>query len=216
MTAPGVPQGMRGFVPNSAYAVPSPGTDDQDWNDSPVNAWAPKLEGQIGSTPDPQRVGRMRTRDYRPNAADPPRDFWLGAHGPGRELMYRHGVEYQDADGMFVSAPAAKPQAPNPRSIPSPEPRPTNRMSPHNYVFTRPFDQHSARQFNGMHFSMADHRRNYQILGMEPVRRRRNTFRAEPQPWDSDLVDMPNDVTYGRPGPIVSFEVPATRNFRLT
>lgn len=218
MTAPGVPNGLRGFTPNPAYAVPSEGGNPPEWHDSPINAWAPKADGTIGSTPDPMRIGRTKTADYRPNAADPPEDFWLGAHGPGRERMLRHGVEFQDADGLAADIPQLKPQAPNPRSVPTPEPRPTNRMMPKSYVFTRPFDQHAARQNNGLHFSMADHRRAYPILGMEPVRRRRNTFRAEPAPWDSDLVDMPNDAANNpyRPGPIVAFDVPSTRNFRLT
>lgn len=211
MTAPGM-------VPNPRFAVPSPGTDNaQDWHDSPINAWAPHLSGTHDGTPDPHRLGTRQTKDYRPNPHDPPEDFWLGVRGPGRERIIRHGVEFQDADGMAADIPSLKPQMPNPRSVPGPEPRPTNRLSPNTYSFTRPFDQHSARRLNGLHFSMADHRRNYDILGMEPVRRRRNTFRAEPAPWDTDIVDMPNDAQYGaRPGPIVSYEVPATRNFRLT
>ncbi len=208
-----------GMIPNPAFAVPSPGSDNAgDWHDSPVNAWAPKLSNSLEGTPDPMRIGVRPTRDYRPNPADPPENFWLGVHGPGREKIGRHGVEFQDADGMYVDAPRLKPLAPNPRSTPAAEPRLTSRMSPHNYTFTRPFDQHAAREFNGLHFSMADHRRTYPILGMEPVRRRRNTFRAEPAPWDSDVVDMPNDVNTNpyAGAQVTAFEVPATRNFRLT
>lgn len=215
MTAPGVPDGLRSWRTNPAFTVPNEG--DRDWNDSPINAWAPKPNGTVGDTPDPMRTGRMPTRDYRPNPHDPPADFWLGVQGPGREKIQRHGVEFQDADGMAFNAPQRRTVAPNPRSLEYPEPRQTNRMSAHTYVFTRPFDQHSARQLNGSHFSMADHRRAYPVLGMEPVRRRRNTFRAEPAPWDSNIVDMPNDVSApATAGPIVAFEVPTTRNFRLS
>ena len=217
MTAPGVPNGLRGFTPNPSFAVPTEGENARDWNDSPVNSWAPKLDGTVEGTPDPMRIGIRQTRDYRPNPHDPPEDFWLGARGPGRDKIQRHGVEYNDSDGMAADVPQLKPQAPNPRSIVQPEPRPTNRLSPRTHTFTRPFDQHSARQLNGMHFSMADHRRTYPILGMEPVKTRRNTFRAEPAPWDSDLVDMPTDAANNpyRPGPVQAVEVPATRNFRL-
>ncbi len=204
---------IPGMVPNPAYVVPSPGVENpRDWADEPeiTGAHDPGI-------PDPMRTGRLRTRDYRPHPADPPQDFWLGVHGPGREYIARHSLEYLDADGRDAEAPRLKPQTRNPRETVAPEPRPTNRMSPSTWTFTRPFDQHAARQLNGVHFSMADHRRSYAILGMEPVRRRRNTFRAEPAPWDSDLVDMPNDAGYGNlPGPVRAVEVPATRNFRLT
>jgi hypothetical protein len=43
---------------------------------------------------------------------------------------------------------------------------------------------------------MADHRRNYEILGMAPARSRRNTYRMEPAPWDLDVVDMPSTDAY--------------------
>lgn len=219
MTAPGVPNGFRTFVPNPAFAVPTEGGNPPEWHDSPINAWSPSLMGTFDGTPDPMRIGRVATRDYRPEPSDPPDDFFLGAHGPGRDKIMRHNEEYQDADGMEADVPRLKPQAPNPRSIVTPEPRPTNRLSPRTYTFTRPFDQRFAHRFNGMHFSMADHRRVYPILGMEPVHRRRNTFRAEPAPWDTDLIDLPPNDAAGnpyRPQPIVAYEVPATRNFRLT
>ncbi len=203
MTTPGV-------IPNPAFAVPSPGTEPPPgWSNTYNQAWASPAEN------DPQRLGTQPTRDYRPHPADPPENFWLGVRGPGRERIQRHGVEYQDADGMAVDAPSLKPQARNPRETTAPEPRPTNRMSPRTYTFTRPFDQHAARQLNGSHFSMADNRRTYPIMGMAPVRRSRNTFRAIPEPWDANLVDMPSDVGGSRPGPIVAVDVPSTRNFRL-
>src|SRR3546814_10876093 len=74
-------------------------------------------------------------------------------------------------------------------------------MSPRSYTFTRPFDSlnrnyanvsiGSARQLNGQHFSMADHRREYPILGIKPNHLRRNTYRLDPSPWDADLIDVP-------------------------
>lgn len=217
MTAPGIPN-PNGFTPNPRFAVPTQGGNPPEWHDSPVNAWAPKLDGTVEGTPDPMRIGTKRTRDYRPEPADPPQDFWLGANGPGREKIMRHGVEHNDSDGMAADIPALKPQARNPRENPGPEPRPTNRLSPRTHTFTRPFDQYYARQFNGNHFSMADHRRTYPILGMEPVNRRRNTFRAEPAPWDSDIIDVPNDAN-GNPyvgQRVTAYDIPSTRNFRLT
>jgi hypothetical protein len=54
----------------------------------------------------------------------------------------------------------------------------------------RPFAKDAAWLFDGSHFSMADNRRAYDILTMAPVPHRRNTYRVEPSPWDTDIVDM--------------------------
>lgn len=89
----------------------------------------------------------------------------------------------------------------SPRRNPPATTRPTQTSSPSNYRFMRPFDQFNrpfedmvagtARHLNGEHFSMADHRRDYEILGMAPARTTRNTYRLEPTPWDENLVDQP-------------------------
>lgn len=44
---------------------------------------------------------------------------------------------------------------------------------------------------NGNHFSLADHRRDYEIYGQVPVKRSRNTYRVEPTPWDLNIRDVP-------------------------
>lgn len=42
------------------------------------------------------------------------------------------------------------------------------------------------------HFSMADHRRVYEIMGQKPQGRLgTNTYRASPRPWDEDLYTVP-------------------------
>lgn len=101
------------------------------------------------------------------------------------------------------------------------------KMAPTRYSFTRPFDQlnriygdaqvGTARQMNGQHFSMADNRRTYDILGMEPARRsRRNTFRLMPAPWDADIVDLPPADSGPINGRVRSVEVPyQSRSYRL-
>jgi hypothetical protein len=93
----------------------------------------------------------------------------------------------------------------NPRESPPPEPRPTTGMSPHTYRFWRPFGTldekgNTPHRFTGLHFSMADHRRNYTILGTTPARHpgasTRNTYRLPPTPWDQNIVDLRR--LYGR------------------
>jgi len=95
--------------------------------------------------------------------------------------------------------------ADNPRRDPVPLTRPTGLASPSMYRFYRPFDQlnrpyddvvvGTARDLNGQHFSMADHRRTYDILGMAPQKTPRNTYRLEPTPWDDHMVDTPHPMT---------------------
>ena len=220
MSTPGIPDPIlyNPPVPNPPFAVPEgEGTRDaRDWSDTPDAHWAPNLTPVPGGTPDPMRTMLMPTRDYRPDPRRHSKEFYLGVNGPGRDEVQRHGVETWDTDGKTADVPIPRRFADDPYE--TTEPRPTNRMSPSTYTMTRPFDQRFARRLNGEHFSMADHRREYPIMGQQPPIRRRNTWRAEPAPWDANLVDMPNDAAGNpfRPGPIQAVEVPATRNFRLT
>jgi hypothetical protein len=197
---------------NPAYAVPTEGTDGPGYHDSPVTAYAPKLSDIPGGTPDPMRLQGMPSRDYRPDPAHAPDNFWTGLHGPGRERQDRHRAEFLDADGIEARLPVKATQARNPREIPPSEPRWTNRLSPHNYVFTRPFGQETERYLTGDHFSMADHRRTYAILGMNPPMYRRSTYRADPVPWDSDIIDRPSPQTSQAPGRIIAYDLPPMSN----
>lgn len=184
-----------------AYAVPSH-TADAPYNDE--QGWAPSLRISPTGVPDRTRAALGYTLpplDGRNPAAQPPEQFYGGLDA---DKARRHSVEFQDADGWdetkeYPGYPAAhlgaNRWARNPRETPPPEPRPTSRMAPRTYIFTRPWLQglpkSGARNLSGLHFSMADHRRSYPILGMEPVISRRNTYRIEPGPWDINLVDMP-------------------------
>jgi hypothetical protein len=95
-------------------------------------------------------------------------------------------------------------------------------MNPRTYFFWRPFETNQpkmgARRLNGIHFSMADHRRDYEILGMEPAKTRRNTYRLEPTPWDTNLVDYPpEDNTPANRGTVPGEASHySTRSWRLT
>lgn len=200
---------------HGSYAVPS------------LNAGSPYIK-DLGWGPG-QRVGPQSAVEYpdahRTNTA---MIQTQGPSGGSAERFYgrldadekqRHSVEDIDADGWTeqkgVTASDRR-WAPNPRSTPVPESRPTQQMAPRTYSFVRPFDTGYARQFNGMHFSMADHRRNYEVLGMAPVVSRRNTFRQEPIPWDQNVVDMPENMEGSIPSArLVSPELPPQRSWRL-
>lgn len=91
-------------------------------------------------------------------------------------------------------------------------------LRPTTYEFTRDMNQwRGEKVLNGTHFSMADNIRAYPVGGMEPARERnrRNTFRLNPPPWDSQMVDMPTPSEL----PVVNFNSPSAspsnRAYRL-
>jgi hypothetical protein len=207
---------LYGDVP--AYVVPSMNREN-GYSDSPVVAWSAPLRSVPGGTPDPMRIGELKQRDYRPTPlTEAPEDWWLGVGGPGRESQGRHNSsEFVDADGMTeLKGPiGAKRAAPDPRRTPPPESRPTQQLSPHRYVYTRSFDHATPDRFTGNHFSLADHRRNYTILGMAPVVSWRNTYRQDPAPWDVNIVDYPpsaQNAYTGAGGNVYSADVPLRSN----
>lgn len=174
-------------VPNGPYIAPGE-REENGYVDSPSFAYASPLRAIQGGTPDPARTSLATPPGYRPDPSSPA-GFWRRIFG---EKLARHSVEKLDADGWEeLKGGSGKPRAAHPRATPPPEPRKTSLMAPSTYSFTRPFDQHSARRFNGVRFSMASHRRNFPVGGMAPVHTRRNTYRADPVPWDSAIVDVP-------------------------
>lgn len=202
--------------PSSDYATSGPGTD-APYNDE--FGWAPRPRISVDDTPDAMRVGGFPTRTMRPKADEAPGVYYRPLDADEKA---RHSVESQDADGWSELKGQYK-IGPDPRWNPPAETRVTERMSPSSYSFTRPFDQgakgNGARTLNGMHFSMADHRREYDILGMRPWGMHRNTYRVDPTPWDADMYDVPPpsttaNVTQGR---IQAIDVPdsANRAYRL-
>lgn len=218
-------------VPIGDYRVPTQGASpryatsdvtDHAFTDSPIGAWSPALRLDPHGIPDAGRNQAIPLRDYRPDPRQAPELWWDGARGPGREVNDRHSSqETVDADGRPLYRGLAdilrKRAAPDIRRTPPAETRITQQMSPSAYSFTRPFDQELERNFNGQHFSMADHRRNYQIYGMAPVGTRRNTFRQDPAPWDTDIVDSVPAFDPVNARRIVPVDVPdsATRSWRL-
>ncbi len=178
-----IPEGMLAYG-DPRYAIPSLNAENGHLDDI---GWAPSY-GK--GTPDPLRIQTQEPISRGPNPVRPS-EYWNRIDADDKR---RHSVEELNAIGGTQQKERSN-RAPDPRWISPPEPRPQQRMTPNPYRFTRPFDQDYARRLNGNHFSMADHRRNYPILGMAPPSRLRNTFRQEPGPWDDDLVDLPPEYT---------------------
>lgn len=177
------------------YAVPNieedaPYTDEQ--------GWAPTLRTSAQQTPDSARLGERPLRDFRPNPSGPPEDFWNPINA---DTARRASVEDVDGNGWNeikgITAGDRR-WAEDPRRTPPPENRITQQLAPRTYSYTRPFmtglQKMGARLFTGNHFSMADHRRRFEVVGQSPVRSGRNTYRIEPTPWDADIIDVPPNV----------------------
>lgn len=193
----------------AAYSVPGPMESAKDprygWDNS-----GQAQDSRVSSTgtPDASRLMVAPLYETRPGEGDPV-SWWKRFTG---DFLGRHAVEYQDADGSEMAPRVLINSKPRPVPSDTGEPRPTNRMNPHTYVFTRPI-QGPERELNGVHFSMADHRRDYPILGMESARKvRRNTYRLEPEPWDTNLVDMPPQVDSSPDAQVIAVDIPPVGN----
>lgn len=178
-TAVGAPS-----VANPDFSTDVPWSDN-GYSDSPIQSYA------SGPTADPDRLDNRTRVDSRANL----RDIlgWWKKNNADRTK--REAVTSTDADGWTIrkggSGRGAAPRPGNPG-----ESRPTQQMGPSSYSFSRPFDATMERRFTGDHFSMADHRRTYEIFGMAPVSHARNTYRIEPGPTDRDITDKPADTSF--------------------
>jgi hypothetical protein len=214
-------------MPRGTYAAPSL-QDGDAYTDT--FGWGPQLRVSTTDTPSAQRLGDIPTFQDYPSPSQPPEVFYGKKDADKAERSEVETIQ-QRWNELKGVAPGDQRWAPNPRLNYPEEPRITQGMSPGTYSFTRPFDQFnrqygdvivgSARHFTGMHFSMADHKRNYDVsqnAGGMPNRRSRNTYRIEPTPWDTDVVDMPasSSVSAAPEARILSVDVqPGSRSMRL-
>jgi hypothetical protein len=194
----------------NAYAVPGSGSDESlhdGWIDVPGLGYAPTLRISPVGEPDATRLYNGQYITTHPvDGEERTAEFWdeRDAEKKSRESVVDTDStgfqETKQVEGFPFAKSGADRWQRNPRESPPPEPRPTTGMSPHTYRFWRPFGTldekgNTPHRFTGLHFSMADHRRNYTILGTTPARHpgasTRNTYRLPPTPWDQNIVDLP-------------------------
>lgn len=178
------------------FAVPGPSTDDAPYLDA--LGWAPGLRTSPQGTPDSERLGITPIRDFRGTDLESHEDqagFYERRDADVEQRNSVVDVRSNPLNEVSSIQPNESRFAPNPRSLAVNETRMTSRLIPSRWQFLRPFNQRFAHRFNSLHFSMADHRREYEILGMEPVTKRRNTQRLDPAPWDTDVTDVAAPVT---------------------
>lgn len=179
--------GGAGSAADHNYSKSVPWSDN-GYSDSPIQAYADK------PSTDADRLN-LRTRvDSRANPANV--EGWYNRNHA--DIARRESVTKEVSTGWAErKGGSGRAAAPRPLGKDTGEPRPTTAMGPNTYYFERPFDAGMARHFTGDHFSMADHRRTYEIYGMEPVAKvGRNTYRIEPGPTDLDITDMPTSTNY--------------------
>lgn len=191
---PGEAPGPTLSQPHMIYAVPDiPDTTDDDYTTGYATHLDPDLES--GTTPDPIRQGRAEPYiiadpnrdDYNDRVWDETRQRWTQDHQTGNFEVKQQKVP-----------PGQNPMWEQER-LPI---RPSATRSPTGYWFSRYW--HIPRNVKDAigessidHISMADHRRVYEIYGMKPVNRVGvNTYRLDPQPWDSGLFPPDQGVTY--------------------
>lgn len=182
------------------------------WNN---DGYAPTISrDDYSGTPDPARTEELVRHDSRANLRNP----WAWWARVDAETARRESVTEQDANG-WEEKKGQRTVAPHPLWNPPPEPRLTSIMAPRTYEFQRPYDQEIARLLTGAHISLANNRRNYDILIQTPAPHRRNTYRVEPGPWDTDIVDEAPSATTGRPSErLEPIPIPVgmvTRSYRL-
>lgn len=197
---------LGGYV---RYAVPDiPETTDAEYTDGFSPELRPSPDGT--SLPDDIRIG---LREPPPND---PNDFAYTTRRTSEQSeRYSHDKTAESWDVQHHKVPAGQNPMWDQERLPI---RPSASRSPLGYLFQRPWRiprniKDALGEDAVAHFSMADHRRAYQIYGMAPRGGTGvNSFRLEPRPWDENLVTRSAPVPSGEPGKNI---VGGTRNYRL-
>jgi hypothetical protein len=156
--------------------------------------------------PDDIRVGLREAPPNDPNRTDVNTRRYS-------EFHQRHSVEKTTVGWKVQQHKTPVPHYPEWDQDPMPT-RPTADASPTGYQFQRP--EHHPRNIKDAlgedavaHFSLADHRRQFEIMGQKPQGGiGANTYRAPVRPWDESLFIPPQPAN-------VTNSFVGNRNYRL-
>lgn len=204
MAAGEAPGAMQG----GAYARPAFAVPDTDATETPGygEGYSPALgQASEGMMPD-----EIRTQKREP--------LWGGPHQQDINLVRGKDNIDRRADEFAISTGwTTRQEKPVVGVIPEQvqdilPTRPSATMGQNTYLFTRPWERPES---SGLHLSMADHRRKYEIYGMAPrggigV----NTYRLDPKPWDQNLHYNPVPVEPEN-GTKYASGIAGNRSFRL-
>lgn len=176
--------------------IPPPGIEDNlsytarpGAQDTPVAHWYPEdtpdLQDDYFNTIDEQ--DSILVHWYRPPADTNPQPWWDDkdpwSKKQREDIETQIGVPWTD-DTSITTQPD-----PDPRWNPPVVTRPTAFLSPSNYRFTRPYDQYTEHELNGIHLSLAENRRAYLLggqAGLMPTWN--NSYRLDPVTNDASAV----------------------------
>lgn len=180
----------------SVMDIPESTDPEYQLGGSPALAATGSPDGTM--LPDDIRIGTREPPPNDPNRTDVNQRRYSDFHR-------RHSVEQTTVgwDVQQYKVPAGQNPLWTQERLPI---RPTATRSPLGYAFRRP--EHHPRNIKDAvgedaqdHFSLADHRRAYEIYGQKPQGGvGMNTYRVQPTPWDNNLFVPPapiNDVVQG-------------------
>lgn len=149
--------------------------------------------------------------DENPQAWYDDRNVW--AKYQRENIEKQTGVQQQQTDtGKSVR------MADNPNWTPPDVKRPTAFENPNGYSFTRPFDQTSEHELNGVHLSLADNKRAYVLGGsVGRINGWNNSYRIDPVTNDATAVFVGDSVMTDQ-STVVMYSpdmAPAARSWRL-
>ena len=210
------PKAQKGLAyGRTAYAVPTEDVHAPGFGDVPDygDGYAPALgtAASEGKYPD-----EIRTQKREPMFGGPRQeDIFLVR---GEDDLRRRSDELNVATGWREQQAAMPVFGVFPEQVQDLQgTRPTAFMAPNNQYITVPYGEGKVPPppMTGDHFSLADHRRKYEIYGMRPQGGTGvNTYRLSPKPWDTQLTYVPRPQPETAPG-ASGGSVAGNRSYRL-
>ena len=107
----------------------------------------------------------------------------------------RESIEHQVGVPWMDDTSKTGPMADDPKWTPPTVNRPTAFLSPSSYRFTRPYGQDVEHELNGVHLSLADNRRAYNLSGnVGRTQGWNNSYRIDPVSNDAQVVFVGDSV----------------------
>lgn len=179
------------------------------------------LAYRFNDTPDPYRVQREPVPQGIRQPATGVRAWWarLVSERQSREAVQAFSAPVQEL--QVDAGQSGQRFARRAGEIPLPNTRVTQSLSPATGgMVTRPFTGRTPQRFNGVHASMADHKRLHSgegsQFGMVPPRHARMTWRADVVSWGENVQDRQAQQDYTPDATYTQNDVPLRNpNYRL-
>lgn len=162
----------------------------------------------------PDQYNRLDHWSYHLSKDDPEERRATRGHVVMINDREEHTIVADEGRVSQTPAPQARGKHPyEPENNPPDDPRTVH--NPSIFEFFR--NWHRKPGLSGNKLSLANNEVVLAIGGMRPNDRRamRSTYRLEPEPWDLDIVDLPEDVVPTSSSPVTVQSVYSSRSYRL-